>query len=122
MRSASGAGRRLRRPTAPVTEPPSATAGATPHAADFPLVERLRRIRPGEEDLLHTRSVLGRDGPHAIDADTHSDFHDYLKNLESSSDFFEDLDAKDRSGGRAGAAVQRLALCGVAGAGHRRRD
>ncbi len=39
--------------------------------------------------------ILGEDGPRAIDADTRLDFHDYLKNLESSSDFFEDLDARE---------------------------
>jgi len=35
--------------------------------------------------------VLGQEGRRSIDADVRLDFHDYLKNLGSSDDFFEDL-------------------------------
>lgn len=39
--------------------------------------------------------ILGHEGRRAIDADVRLDFHDYLKNLGSSDDFFQDLDATD---------------------------
>lgn len=37
--------------------------------------------------------LLGKGGRQSIDADVRLDFHDYLSNLGSSEDFFEDLDA-----------------------------
>jgi len=39
--------------------------------------------------------MLGPEGREAIDADVRLDFHDYLQNLGSSEDFFEDLDASE---------------------------
>lgn len=39
--------------------------------------------------------MLGKDGRSAIDADSRLDFHDYLKNLDSSEEFFEDLDSSE---------------------------
>lgn len=39
--------------------------------------------------------MLGPDGRGKIDADVRLDFHDYLQNLGSSEDFFEDLEATD---------------------------
>lgn len=37
--------------------------------------------------------MLGSDERNAIDADSRLDFHDYLKNLDSSESFFDDLDS-----------------------------
>lgn len=37
--------------------------------------------------------MLGSDERHVIDADSRLDFHDYLRNLDSSETFFEDLDS-----------------------------
>lgn len=37
--------------------------------------------------------MLGKEGQTAIDADARLDFHDYLKKLNSSEEFFEDLEA-----------------------------
>ncbi len=39
--------------------------------------------------------ILGEDGRQKIDADARLDFHDYLQNLGSSEDFFEDLESID---------------------------